>query len=131
MVFVADIDNLPMMMGYIRQEAQKAQVDDKTIQKIEIASEEAIVNVISYAYPHQKGNLELSCQRTGNRFEILIKDKGLPFNPIDEEIKPQLSQPVHERRIGGYGIFLMRKLIDEVSYERIGEENILCLEFNV
>ena len=104
---------------------------EKLINKIQLASEEAIVNVISYAYPEKKGMLWIDCEKKGQRFEITVRDHGLPFNPIDVEVNPQLDQPVQARKIGGLGIFLIRKAIDEVSYQRVDDENVLRLVFTI
>jgi len=127
--FFADLSNLDRMMSHIREEALKIGVNEKAVHKIELACEEALVNIISYAYPDQKGMLTITCQKKNHRFEIVMKDYGLPFNPIDVEVNPQLDKPLNERKIGGLGIFLLRKFIDEVSYQRTDEENILRMAF--
>lgn len=105
-------------------------MDDKTIRKIELACEEAIVNIISYAYPDEKGILLIQCEKKRGRFEITIRDHGVPFNPIDVEISPEIDKPAQERRVGGLGIFLIRKAIDEASYQREKDENVLRLSFS-
>lgn len=131
MEFLADLNTLDGMMKYLRSEATLHGMDEKTIHKMELACEEAIVNIISYAYPEQKGPLSIVCNRKGNRFEITLCDQGIPFNPIDAEVNPQLDKPVLERRVGGLGIFLIRKAIDEASYQRIENENVLRLTFSL
>lgn len=129
MQFVADLSHLDSMMEYLHAEAAKSGMDERAIYKMELACEEALVNIISYAYPQKKGALEIACMKQGHRFEITIRDKGLPFNPIDAEVNPQIDKPVQERCIGGLGIFLIRKAIDEASYQRVDDENILRLAF--
>lgn len=131
MEFLADLSALDEMMGYIRTETSKQKIEEKAARKIELACEEALVNVISYAYPQLKGKIFIECARRGYRFEITLRDQGVPFNPMDVEINPQLDKPVHERRIGGLGIYLLRKTIDEVSYQREGQENILRMAFRI
>jgi serine/threonine-protein kinase RsbW len=129
MQFIASLNNLDSMMEYFRAAAAQSGMDEKAIYKMELACEEALVNIISYAYPEQKGVLEVFCSKKGHRFEIIIRDKGLPFNPIEVEVHPQLDQPVQDRPIGGLGIFLFRKVIDEASYQRVNDENVLRLAF--
>lgn len=131
MEFKAALDSLREMIDYIRQQAESHNVEQSLILKMELASEEAIVNIISYAYKNQKGNISINCERNGQRFEIILRDQGVPFNPIDVEINPQLNTPVIERKVGGMGIFLIRKIIDEVSYQREEDENILRMVFNL
>ena len=86
MEFLADLTILDQMMLHIRQEASLAGIEEKAISKIELACEEALVNIISYAYPEKKGKLSIECTKHGQRFEITVKDKGLPFNPIGVEV---------------------------------------------
>jgi serine/threonine-protein kinase RsbW len=130
MEFLADLSTLEEMMHYLRSEAARIEVDEKTVHKMELACEEAIVNIISYAYPDQKGPLIITCSLKGHRFEIVLRDRGIPFNPIDVEVNPQIDKPVLERSIGGLGIYLIRKTIDEAYYQRVGNENILRLTFS-
>ena len=131
MDFLADLSNLESMMGYLRSEALWHGMDEKALLKMELASEEALVNIISYAYPKKKGPLSINCTSKGQRLEIILRDQGVPFNPIDAEINPQLDKSVLDRRIGGLGIFLIRKAIDEAYYQRIENENVLRLTFSL
>jgi serine/threonine-protein kinase RsbW len=131
MEFNASLDSLLGMMEHIRDQAEANEIPALLIHKIELACEEAIVNIISYAYERNPGKIEIACNKNGKRFEVTLRDRGAPFNPIDVTINPQFDTPVNERRVGGMGIFLIRKTIDEVSYRRDGEINILCLAFNL
>jgi serine/threonine-protein kinase RsbW len=129
MEFLADLSALDQMIGYIREEASKLDVGEKSMNKIELACEEALVNIISYAYPELKGKIILECRQNGHRFEIMMKDHGIAFNPIDAEVNPQFDKPMQERNIGGLGLYLIRKIIDEAIYQREDEVNILRLAF--
>jgi serine/threonine-protein kinase RsbW len=131
MEFNASLEFLPGMMEYIRGQAVAHEIPFLMIHKIELACEEALVNIISYAYQTNPGKIKISCEKNGKRFEVALRDRGTPFNPIDAEINPQFDTPVNERKVGGMGIFLIRKTIDEVSYRREGDINILSLAFNL
>ncbi len=131
MEFLADLNALDSMMHYLRSEAKLHGMGEKALLKMELACEEAIVNIISYAYPQQKGPLSIVCSCKGQRLEIVLRDQGVPFNPIDAEINPQLDKSVLDRRVGGLGIFLIRKAIDEAYYQRIDDENVLRLTFSL
>lgn len=131
MKFYADLAQLDQIMAFLRDEALKLGMKDKATHKMELACEEAIVNIISYAYPGKKGELSIDCKKNGSRFEVTLCDWGTPFNPIEAELHPQLNEPVQERRIGGLGIYLLRKTIDEASYQRIDNANILRLVFAI
>jgi serine/threonine-protein kinase RsbW len=131
MEFLADLTTLNGIMNHLRSEASAQGMDEKTIHKMELACEEAIVNIVSYAYPERKGPISIVCGRNGRRFEITLCDQGIPFNPIDADVNPELDAPVTERPIGGLGLFLIRKVIDEASYQRTGDQNILKLTFTI
>lgn len=131
MEFDASLQRLEEMMCYIRQQAQRYGFDKQLIHKIELPCEEALVNIISYAYPHTAGKLKIECQINNGRFVVTLRDYGVSFNPIDAEINPQLNQPIQERKVGGLGIYLIRNVIDEASYQRVDEENVLRLAFQI
>jgi serine/threonine-protein kinase RsbW len=129
MDFPADIEHLSKMLAAICNDARSAGIKGERLYKLELASEEALVNIISYAFPQKKSEdvISISCQKEDNRFEITIRDKGIPFNPIDISKDIDVHKSLEERKIGGLGIFLIHKLLDEVSYQRMGDENILKL----
>ena len=102
-------------------------VEEAQIHKLELAAEEALVNVISYAYPEKEGTLSIKCDKNTARFEVTIRDQGPAFNPIEVYVDTDRDKPMNKRKIGGLGIFLIRKMVDEMSYRRDGEENVLKL----
>lgn len=132
MEFVAELNNLPKMLEFIRGSAIQKNILEEKIYKIELASEEALVNIISYAFDENEQNtLIIECKTDkSHRFEVVIRDSGIPFNPIDAEVDENVFKPIEERKIGGLGIFMIRKLVDETSYQRVGNENILTLVFS-
>jgi anti-sigma regulatory factor (Ser/Thr protein kinase) len=92
---------------------------------INLVLEEALSNVIFYAYEAGSSQeIHIEIEYVAPRLKITIKDTGKAFDPTQKE-DPNLHLPVEERPIGGLGIFLMRKIMDEISYERLGKENIL------
>lgn len=129
MQFLAEFPTLSIIIEYIKREAYKSGMQEKTLNKMELACEEAIVNIISYAYPKKRGVLDIVCITKGHRFEITLRDQGVPFNPIEAEINPQIDASIQDREIGGLGIYLLRQTIDEASYQRLEDENILRLAF--
>lgn len=97
--------------------------------KIQLACEEMVLNVINYAYPEgQAGDIELTATKADNREGLVVKigDWGDPFDPLEEK-EPDVHAPWQERRIGGLGIFMTKKIMDEVQYRRAGERNELTL----
>ena len=128
MDFQASIDHLSQMLQFIRQEASQVGVEEAQIHKLELACEEALVNVISYAYPEKTGIVTIDCDASSfSRFGVTIRDQGPPFNPLEVYVDSERDRPMNKRKIGGLGIFLIRKMVDEMSYRRDAEENILKL----
>jgi anti-sigma regulatory factor (Ser/Thr protein kinase) len=100
--------------------------DQKKIQKIELAVEEALVNIFNYAYPDGPGEVEVNCRADHDHFLIEIVDSGIPFD-MTSLPDPDLAANVDDREIGGLGIFLIKKMADEVKYGREAGRNILSL----
>lgn len=96
--------------------------------QIELAAEEAIVNIITYAYVNEQGHIEIDCYRTEpkNGILITIKDYGIPYNPI-ASIKNKDKDNLLEETLGGYGVFFILKVMDDVEYRREENSNILVL----
>jgi serine/threonine-protein kinase RsbW len=91
---------------------------------VELAVIEACTNIIRYAYPvSSPGNLGVCLARAGDSIEILLLDEGAPFDPT--EVSPP---DLHQSHEGGYGIFLMRTIMDSVTYGRRGSR-WNCLRF--
>ena len=115
-------------MQFVVTSARDAGFPPKRVQEVELAVEEALVNIINYAYPDQEnGDVEVSCGLDDQgRFLIEIRDKGIPFD-AESHSDPDLNANITERKVGGLGIFLIRKMVDEMRYQREGEENVLTL----
>ncbi len=126
--FLASLDKLYEMLGYIREKAKEANFDEVNISKIELACEEALVNIITYGYPEDKGYIEINCQKTKRPgIKITIKDHGFPHNPLTnaKAFDPQTLAEVPS--LGGYGVFFILKMMDEVAYKWENNANLLTL----
>ncbi|MEI6500080.1 MAG: anti-sigma factor antagonist [Armatimonadota bacterium] len=98
----------------------------ETVRHLELAVEEAVVNVCSYAYPGGEGTIELRIRPARAGLQVDISDRGAPFDPLSVR-EPDLTQAVMARSVGGLGIFLIRHSADEVSYQRKDGANVLTL----
>jgi serine/threonine-protein kinase RsbW len=134
MEFPAELSHLPEMLSLITSFLKKQSVSSSNIKRIELACEEAIVNVISYAYPNdgheKKIFMELKNHEKGV-FEIIFRDNGEPFDICQAKAEIDHHIPLSERKIGGLGIFLMRKLVDKIDYERKEGQNVLKFTFRL
>lgn len=124
----AVMENFDPAMDFIRDESAKAGFDNSLVNKIALASEEAVVNVIHYAYPEGGGDFEIVAKEPEGKkgLHITLTDSGQAFDPLKKE-DPDINAPVEERPIGGLGIFMIQKIMDEVRYERKDDQNILTM----
>jgi len=122
----AKLENLGRWMDAVSECAREQGFDQKKIGKIELALEEALVNICNYSSPEDPGNAEVKCKQDNSRFIIEIVDSGIPFD-MTSLPAPDLSSSIEKRKIGGLGIFLIKKMVDEVKYRREGRFNILNL----
>ncbi|MCM8826663.1 MAG: ATP-binding protein [Candidatus Omnitrophica bacterium] len=113
-------------IDFIKNSAKELGFDNKKIYELELASEEVIVNIINYAYPSGTGEMEITCAplQDNKGIKVEVVDWGMSFNPLDRPL-PNINAPIEEREIGGLGIYLLRKTMDDVSYRREDGKNIL------
>lgn len=117
------------MVFWIRDEATAAGFDGKSLKKIELASEEAIVNVIHHSYHDLGGEIQIVIDAmTGQQIQITLSDSGEPFNPLGQKERPAKKTPLREIEEGGIGLLLIRQCMDEVRYQRSHDnQNVLTL----
>jgi len=123
----AKIENLEYLIEFVSDCANKQGIDRKRIIEIEISTEEALVNIFNYAYQNVDGDVAIICKSDeNNKFVIEIEDSGVPFNLLSLK-EPDTTLDISERNVGGLGIFLMRKLMDDVQYKRKEDRNVLTM----
>ena len=121
------IKEVKRLNNFVEDVTQKLDFEDEEARYIRLAVEEAVVNVICYAYPEeQEGDISIVAQANSQRLKFIITDSGIPFDPT-EASQVDITLPAEERRIGGLGIHLVRKLMDSINYERENGKNILTL----
>ena len=126
----ATLENLHTVLGFIEENLELVECPMKIAMKIVVCVEEIYVNVASYAYDEASGDCRLELvvdDATPNRVNITILDEGKPFNPLEKE-DPDTTLDADEREIGGLGIFMVKNIMDTISYERKGENNIIIME---
>lgn len=124
--FIANIENIPQMVAFVAEAAAAAGVHAKRVMQLELATEEAVTNICSYAYEVPPGQVDIACAKDAGVFRVDFVDNGVPFNPLDMEA-PDLQAELENRQMGGLGIFLIRRLLDEVHYNRRAGRNVLTL----
>ncbi len=125
--FPANLDSLSDCLEFISACALGKGFSPRRISEIQLAAEEALVNIFSYAYPKAAGDVEITCRfDSRQRLVIELVDSGIPFDVLSAP-EPDLTAGVEERPIGGLGVHLIKVLMDEVSYTRQEGKNILTL----
>jgi anti-sigma regulatory factor (Ser/Thr protein kinase) len=117
--FPAKLEHLYEMLRMIKQQAEAVGFTGKSLQDIELSAEEVLVNIIHYAYPNLEGTILIHCILLETGIKIAISDQGIAYNP--------LKQSLETKAVGGLGIHLVRNLMDQVEYKRIGDTNNLML----
>lgn len=125
--FSSELQHLPKMLHWIRERLALKGCDAKLIKRLELASEEALVNVIQHAYGNQQGKIEIGLTVGPESVEIAIRDWGPPYDPLAKAPQVDLDTSLEEREAGGLGIHLMRQIMDEVVYQRENTANLLTL----
>lgn len=127
-LYSASLDVLHEMLEFVRVNAIRAGFEEIEVVKIELAVEETVVNIINYAYPNSRGALSLKCEIVENSsFSVTVTDKGPPYNPLSYFEPFDQNATLESRKVGGYGIFLILTLMDEVHYKRENDSNVLTL----
>jgi len=122
----ADLKNLERLTSFVSECARERGITEERGFDIQIAVEEAFVNICSYAYVGGSGEVEVNCSSNGDSFVIEIIDSGVPFDITVLE-DPDVTADISEREVGGLGGLLIRKLMDMAVYRREGNKNILRL----
>ncbi|MFZ4772404.1 MAG: ATP-binding protein [Chlamydiia bacterium] len=113
----ADISQYPKVLDWVESVVTSSQ--------IQLVVEEIFINICSYAYPDKRGEVEIILKKNGGFVEIEFIDEGLEFNPLDYRRQKPIDEP------GGFGIYIVNHLMDEVVYERKNEQNSLKLKKNL
>ena len=123
----ADERALEAARAFVLEQVQAEHLPARTTFRIELALEEILVNVTSYAYPPDApGEVEVGCCTNSGQVCLVIRDAGRPFNPL-ERTTPDTRQDIEQREVGGLGIFLTREMVDQISYERQNNRNVTSL----
>lgn len=126
--FAAKFEFLDEIRDFVGEIARTGGFGDKDVYNIQLATDEAASNIIEHAYEGvNDGVLDLSCGMEQEAIRIMLTDYGESFDPSAIPL-PDLKADLSDRKIGGLGIFLMRKLMDEVHYEpRDDKSNVLTM----
>ena len=132
LVIEAAPENLPDVQDFVSERLEAADCPIKQQTQIGVAVEEIFVNIASYAYHPEKGTATVRVEVTEEPVTVTITfiDHGIPYDPLSKQ-DPDVTLPADAREIGGLGIFMTKKLMDDVAYEYRDGKNILTLKKNL
>lgn len=124
-----DIQEVGILAEWIEQLGEEYGLTPDKVFQLNLAMEEAVVNVMNYAYPGEE-NRTFTVEATpgDDNIVFVIDDEGIPFDPTKAE-EPDITLSAEERPIGGLGIMLVRQFMKEVEYERTDGHNRLILTY--
>ncbi len=122
----ASIENLEQVIAFVDEELEKNDCSMKTQIQIDVAVEEIFVNIASYAYQPGEGDATIIVDvvQDPTRVEITFIDTGVEYDPLKKE-DPDITLSAEERQIGGIGIFMVKKSMDDMIYNYNDGKNIL------
>lgn len=125
----AKVDNLNEVLAFVDEKLEANDCPMKVQMQIDVAVEEIFVNIASYAYNPEIGPATICCEVSEDPLEVTISfmDSGVPYDPLAKE-DPDVTLSAEERQIGGLGIYMVKKSMDNVSYEYKDGQNIFTIK---
>ena len=124
----ATVDNLSKVLAFVDEQLEAQSCPMRIMLEIDVAVEEIFVNVASYAYDSGVGSvaIDLNFEEDPKAVVIRFVDSGMPYNPLERD-DPDITLPAEKRGIGGLGVFMVKKSMDDVSYEYKDGQNHLTI----
>ncbi len=128
----AKVENLDKVTEFVDGLLEAYDCPMKTMMRIDVAVEEIFVNVAHYAYTPDTGDVEICVDVSGEPpcAAITFTDSGVPYDPLAKE-DPDVSLSLDQRQVGGLGIFMVKKSMDDMRYEYRDGQNVLTLVKNL
>ena len=128
----AKLENLDAVMAFVDEQLEAADCPMKAQMQIDIAIDELFGNIAHYAYNPDVGEATVRVEVIENPLAVVITfiDKGVPYDPL-AKTDPNITLSAEEREIGGLGIFMVKKTMDEITYEYKDGQNILAIKKNL
>ena len=123
------VDNLDTVIAFVDSELEAAECPPKIQMQIDLAVEEIFVNIANYAYDPETGpaTVRVEVNPDHSNVSITFIDHGVPYDPLAKD-DPDITQSAEDRAVGGLGIFLIKSIMDDVSYERSEGRNVLTMK---
>ena len=125
----AQLGHLDQVIAFVDAQLEQMDCSMKAQMQIDVAVEEIFVNIANYAYAPGTGEAKIRLEQSGDGRGVIImfEDGGVPFDPLAKP-DPDVTLSAEERKIGGLGIFMVKKSMDQVEYRRENGKNILTIQ---
>lgn len=132
LIIEASDANLAVMQEFLEQKLEELDFSMRDIMQVAVSAEEIFVNIAHYAYAPLQGKVKVTVEVTDDppRLNITFADNGFRYNPLEKE-DPDITLPAEKRKIGGLGIFIMKKMMDHAHYEYRDGQNILTISKDI
>ena len=121
------VGELEKVNAFIEEIGEELQLDMELLMNLNLVMEEMVSNVIFYAYPEGKtADIELTAECTGHTLTFVLSDKGREFDPTMKEDIDTETDPA-DRDLGGLGIYIVKNIMNEVTYQRLEGKNLLTM----
>ncbi len=126
---VAKLENVDTGTEFVDEVLEEKECPLKVQMQLDVAIDEIFGNIAYYAYGKGSGNATIQIEMEDNPPKITLTfiDQGIPYNPLESK-DPDITLDIEDREIGGLGIFLVKKTMDELSYEYVDGQNILTMK---
>ena len=128
----ATIENIQVVTDFVNEQLEALDCPMKAQMQIDIAIDELFGNIAHYAYNPEIGEATVRVEVMENPMAVIITfiDNGVPYDPLKKE-DPDTTLSIEEREIGGLGIFMVKKTMDDIAYEYKDGKNILTIRKNI
>lgn len=122
----ATLENIEKAVEFVNIELEKAGCPMKIITQFDIVIDELFGNIANYAYNPQIGAATLEIEVDNNTQSVVLTflDNGIPYDPLKKD-DPDITLTAEERQIGGLGIFMVKQMVDDITYEYKDGHNII------
>ena len=129
---VATVENIEVVTAFVNEQLEALDCPMKAQIQIDIAIDELFSNIAHYAYNPEVGNATVRVEVSEDPLAVVITfiDNGIPYDPLAKE-DPDITLSAEERKIGGLGIYMVKKSMDDVTYEYKDGQNILAIKKNL
>ncbi len=125
--FILDRGSYGDVIEHIRSRLTSLGCPNNVIKDIEVCSSEILANIDMYAYQGEGGEVGVAVNVADRKAKVTIRDKGPEYNPLMKD-NPDIEERIKDHKIGGFGLFIVRKMMDEVTYSREEDYNILTMK---